>query len=205
MCVTVTFVRIRANASTQISKEPNGITKWNRCVRRALAEKVTVRNNDEEKDSDKQRNWEKESQGSVAMEMTYCQLPIVDTGGIIGFEMKVEEGPLVKSRVNKLSLLSPIWPLNKSAMFALSHVCLLPRERLIFSSERQGQAYRRTATRLNSLICGLSREGLCLWVPTWAKQPSSSASGQKLGAKYYYSTKYDRREDKRSEKSFKRP
>lgn len=137
--------------------------------------------------------------------MTYCQLPIVDTGGIIGFEMKVEEGPLVKSRVNKLSLLSPIWPLNKSAMFALSHVCLLPRERLIFSSERQGQAYRRPATRLNSLICGLSREGLCLWVPTWAKQPSSSASGQKLGAKYYYSTKYDCREDKRSEKSFKRP
>lgn len=96
------------------------------------------------------------------MEMTYCQLPIVDTGGIIGFEMKVEEGPLVKSRVNKLSLLSPIWPLNKSAMFALSHVCLLPREHLIFSSERQGQAYRRPATRLNSLICGLSREGLCL-------------------------------------------
>lgn len=27
VCVTVTFVRIRANASTQISKEPNGITK----------------------------------------------------------------------------------------------------------------------------------------------------------------------------------
>lgn len=37
---------------------------------------------------------------------------------------ETEEGPLVKRRVNELSLLSQIWPLNKSAMFALSHVCL---------------------------------------------------------------------------------
>lgn len=37
---------------------------------------------------------------------------------------EVEEGPLVKRRVNELSLLSRIWPLNKSAMFVLTHVCL---------------------------------------------------------------------------------
>lgn len=66
----------------------------------------------------------------VATETTYSRLPhpIVVACAVIGFERKeggreVEVEPLVKRRVNELSLLSRIWPLNKSAVFALTPVC----------------------------------------------------------------------------------
>lgn len=52
------------------------------------------KHNDEEDDSDKQRISERERQGTVAMEMTYSQLPhpIVVACGVIGFEMKEGRG-----------------------------------------------------------------------------------------------------------------
>lgn len=103
---------------------------WSPCV---LSEGHRQKRNDEDDDSDKhteiESRRERGRRGGVAMEMTYGQQahPIVVADEVIGFELKegreVEEGPLVKRRVNELSLLSRIRPLNKWAMFALTHVC----------------------------------------------------------------------------------
>lgn len=99
---------------------------------------------------------------------------------------EVEEGRLVKRRVNELSLLSESGPLiNRPCSPSLMFACV-PRERLIFSPEQPGRAYRRTATRLNSLICGLGAASLCFQVSTWLKQLSClwnwSGAGNKVVA-----------------------
>ena len=65
-----------------------------------FAVKVTGSNRDEDNDSDKNAKIVRgEMQGSVAMEMTRCQLlhPIVVAGTVIGFEMK-EGGMLRRGR-----------------------------------------------------------------------------------------------------------
>lgn len=77
--------------------------------------------------------WERERQGAVAMGMTYSQLPhpIVVACGVIGFEMREggREGGRGGSAGEKegkwAKPIIRIWSLNKSAMFALTHVCLL--------------------------------------------------------------------------------
>jgi len=72
------------------------------------------------------------------MDTTYSQLPhpILVASGVIGFESRgggrvegreVKEGPLVKRRVNELSLLSQIFLPNNSATFALTSVPLSSR------------------------------------------------------------------------------